>query len=329
MTVRCRRLAGATTASLLVLAGCGQGGGAGTAGAGDAGPITSRAVAAVALEHLPEDTSSRQATYVDRTDPAGRSGPTCATTRARCAERGGARVAASYAGAAITGDPRRMPDLEPSVEVLRSIVTDDRLAPRASASTLAAGRDLARWDGGHREQGELDEVAQTAPGLVGTFMLGRGGRWSYEGPSPVADDLGDGAVAGRLRTAYADGPIGPGVLDVAAVPSMPRWAEAETCREGWSCWARGGTRVVWRPAQGEDPGESWLLKPSGLGGVAGLHVADGRRIPADPGQIRYLSGFVLYGRYLTDPVEPQAIGTTTDRKSLERAEALAAEHEAG
>ena len=84
---------------------------------------------------------------------------------------------------------------------------------------------------------------------------------------------------------------------------------------------------MWRPGRGADPGESWLLQPSAdLGGVAALHTR-GRRIPDDQRQIRYFSGYVLYARFLTDPVEPQAIGTTTDRGGLEQAEALAAEHE--
>ncbi len=34
-------------------------------------PITQRAIAAMALEHAPEDTSSREATYTDRSDPKG------------------------------------------------------------------------------------------------------------------------------------------------------------------------------------------------------------------------------------------------------------------
>lgn len=73
---------------------------------------------------------------------------------------------------------------------------------------------------------------------------------------------------------------------------MPAWAEPETCRDGWRCWSRGDTRVVWRPASGDDPGESWLLQPSDVGGVAGLHVAEGRRIPDAEGRIRYYPGFV-------------------------------------
>ncbi|SDS54903.1 hypothetical protein SAMN04488570_2131 [Nocardioides scoriae] len=378
MTARSRRalpVAVLGAAAALVLAGCGDGSGA---GGGGEQPLTSRAVAAVALDHLPEDTSSRRAAYVDRTDPEGYVGADlrygggegddgdlvrvavtpdeplrgCDQVDVDCAEpaegvvlvweqeapeedpgyvavmteRDGATVAALAAGPAITGDPREQADLEPSVETLVRIVSDERLAPLASAATIAAGERLGRWDGGDREEGELDEVAQTSAGLVGTFMLGNGEGWTYQGPSPVAGDLGDGAVGGRLRLALATGPIGPGVLDVAAVPEMPAWAEPDTCREGWRCWSRGETRVVWRPAAGGDPGESWLLQPSELGGVAALHTR-GRPIPDDERRIRYYSGYVLWARSLTDAVEPQAIGTTTDRQGLEQAEALAAEHQ--
>lgn len=350
--------------TLILVAGCGDAAGA----RGGDQPITARAIAAVALDHLPDDTASRRAAYVDRTFPKGYVGadlrfdasegddgdlvqvtvlpdrplPTCDEVEEYdgCAdlgdgvvlgwdevepeedpgivvvwtERDGATVAALAAGPEITGDPRRQGDLEPSVDTLREIVDDERLAPVVPAATIEAGERLARWDGGEREDGELDAVPQTAAGLVGTFMLGRGDGWTYEGPSPVAADLGEGAVGGRT-TGYRDGPIGPGVLDVAAVPEMPAWAQPDTCRQGWSCWARGETRVVWRPASGTDPGESWLLQPSDLGGVAALHV-QGRRMPAEQRQVRYFSGYVLYADSLTDPVQPQALGTTTDREGL-------------
>lgn len=378
MSARSRRLAVLGVLAALALGGCGDG----AAGGGGREPITARAVAAIALDHLPaDDTSSRGATYVDRTDPPGHVGadlrfgggegddgdlvrvtvtpdrplPGCATLEGYdgCAalagdlvlawdevepeedpglvvvrtERDGATVAALLAGPSVEGDPRRQDDLAPLVETLTSIVRDERLAPRVPGQVLAAGEALDGWDGGERAEGELDEVLQTGAGLVGTFFLGRGDGWTYAGTTPDLDELGPGAVGGRT-VGYREGPIGPGVLDVVAASEMPAWAEPATCREGWRCSVRGDTHLVWRPARADDPGESWLLQPSELGGVAGLHVAEGRRMPAGDQRIRFYSGFVMYAAYLTDPIEPQAIGLTTTREALESAEARSADHEA-
>ena len=52
----------------LTLTGCGD---EGPPAAGGSEPLTSRAVAAVMLDHLPDDTSSRAATYVDEQSPPG------------------------------------------------------------------------------------------------------------------------------------------------------------------------------------------------------------------------------------------------------------------
>lgn len=53
----------------VLLAGCGDEG-ASLVGAGDV-PITQRAIAAMTLEHAPEDTTTREATSTDRSDPEG------------------------------------------------------------------------------------------------------------------------------------------------------------------------------------------------------------------------------------------------------------------
>lgn len=55
---------------VLLVAGCGTRAG-GDAPADDPAALTSRAVAAVMLDHLPSDTSTRQATFVDEHSPAG------------------------------------------------------------------------------------------------------------------------------------------------------------------------------------------------------------------------------------------------------------------
>jgi hypothetical protein len=59
----------AATLSMCGLAACGDD--VPGADSGSSGPLTARAVAAVMLDHLPEDTSSRRATYVDEHSPEG------------------------------------------------------------------------------------------------------------------------------------------------------------------------------------------------------------------------------------------------------------------
>ncbi|RYJ05715.1 MAG: hypothetical protein EON52_10115 [Actinomycetales bacterium] len=63
------RSLGLILAGCVLLAGCGDEG-APADGDGDV-PITQRAIAAMTLEHAPEDTTSRVATYTDRSDPEG------------------------------------------------------------------------------------------------------------------------------------------------------------------------------------------------------------------------------------------------------------------
>lgn len=66
--MRSRALIGGVVLAVL-LAGCGNLGASGSS-ASD-GELTSRAVAAVMLDHLPDGTTRREATYVDETSPAG------------------------------------------------------------------------------------------------------------------------------------------------------------------------------------------------------------------------------------------------------------------
>jgi hypothetical protein len=56
---------------LVLLAGCGSDASDSTDQPADSVPITARAIAAVALEHLPTDTVERRATDIDRHDPKG------------------------------------------------------------------------------------------------------------------------------------------------------------------------------------------------------------------------------------------------------------------
>ncbi len=57
------------TATLLLAAGCGDDDG--QPATGKAGPLTPRAIAAVMLDHLPDDTTRREATYIDEDSPKG------------------------------------------------------------------------------------------------------------------------------------------------------------------------------------------------------------------------------------------------------------------
>jgi hypothetical protein len=56
---------------VLAVGGCGSDPGSSGPGVRDDLPLTQRAIAAVALEHAPTDTTHRQATYTDRRDPPG------------------------------------------------------------------------------------------------------------------------------------------------------------------------------------------------------------------------------------------------------------------
>jgi len=77
MQIRTGRIRTGLTLAALVLAAtaCGTDSDPGPGGPGGAGgadvPITQRAIAAVALEHAPTDTSRREATYTDQDDAAG------------------------------------------------------------------------------------------------------------------------------------------------------------------------------------------------------------------------------------------------------------------
>ncbi len=65
-----RRTTWGLATMLLVLAGCGDDTGAASTEGGTAA-LTARAVAAVMLDHLADDTTHRQATYVDEHSPPG------------------------------------------------------------------------------------------------------------------------------------------------------------------------------------------------------------------------------------------------------------------
>jgi hypothetical protein len=62
---------GILVAAAVLLVGCGSRTDAPGSGSDNQVPITSRAIAAVALDHVPDDTTSRGPTYVDDTDPPG------------------------------------------------------------------------------------------------------------------------------------------------------------------------------------------------------------------------------------------------------------------
>lgn len=195
---------GAVLAFLLTvaatLAGCGERPGDAEASGGD---LTPRAIAAVMLDHLPGDTTRREAMHVDEDAPRGLVGadfryggdgeddghlvevavspahPTCPPDgEDPCVDlgkgtvlswdlvspeedpgivvvhhrRGKEVVTVVSAGPEITRDPRRMPDLEPSVDDLVDLARDPRLRLRADQEVLEAGADVEDWKGGEVEE---------------------------------------------------------------------------------------------------------------------------------------------------------------------------------
>ncbi|MEZ5092100.1 hypothetical protein [Nocardioides sp.] len=368
-----RLVALASAALLLTLPACGDQ--EAEPGAGEAAPITARAVAAVMLDHLPQDTSSRQATYVDENSPRSLVGadfryhsdgeddgdlvavrlyapdksetPSC-EGRPRCVTeevgsgtllvawdlvepeedpglvsvslvRDAEVVSALLAGPEITKDPRRQTDLEPSVDDLIGLVQDPRLRLEADAATVAAGEALRDWDGGERPEGSLDVVDHTGRtmtlGWVSTFEK----RWHYLGRSPYVGEFGPGAVGGRARVGTGFLPLGPGVVDVIASPQAPAWADS--CLPDFTCREVDGVLFAWRPASGEDPGESWMVHRR-ADEVVAVHVT-GRPMPAKAQAALGGSGFFLLSSDLTDPTyAPNAPSLQTTRARFEAAQRL-------
>ncbi len=373
-------LTAAAVATSLVLTGCGTETPVG--GAADDEPITPRAVAAVALDHLPGDTTHRGASYVDAASPRGSVGAElrygggegddgdlvevlvvplesvpedtgcgnadhCVTDDGvqvsweqevpeedpglvhLSTRRDGARVSVMYAGPAITGDPREQ-ELPISFADLMDVVRDPRLALRATDETLRAGEELDDWAGGEPDPATLDLVTQSPRSLAVGWFSRYGQDWAWIGESPLTQRFGPGAVGGRIRIGADSEPVGPAVLDVLAAPDRPAWVDE--CPTGWTCLDRGGIRVLYLPAQGDEPGEAWLVgsrtgnalrvseDTAGPGGPDTVAIrVHGPRIPVHRAGALQVAGFHLWRTDVESARDGLAL--VTDRAGKESAEA--------
>ncbi len=356
-------------ASVLFVAGCGDEEGDDPTRTGPA-PLTPRAVAAVMLDHLSDDTTHRQAMYVDEHSPPGlvgadfrydgdgeydgdlvqvavRPGKPDPCTRAdHCADlgegvrlrwdlmapeedpgglsvqrrSGGEVVTVSLSGPAITDDPREL-DIEPSVTTMVALATDPRLRLTTDAATVAAGEEVADWQGGEVDPATLEQVAQTDETVVVGWIWAYGDAWKYVGPSPHKKDFGKDAIGGRVKITGDMQVLGSGFLDAIAAPRPPAWLESG-CLEGYRCGAFRGLQVVYRPAEGDDLGDAFLVFVRRGGETVAVHSV-GNRIPDDVSDAAWAAGLGMWTYDLTDPMSETRIALTTTREKFERAERLA------
>ena len=349
----------------ILVAGCGDSDGA-TSSSED-GPLTSRAVAAVMLDHLSDDTTSRQATYIDEHSPKGLVGAdfryngdgesdgdlvevtvrpgkleACESDE-NCADLGDGVVlewdevvpeedpgivlirrqsgdevvSALVAGPTITADPRDL-DLNPSVSTLTELVQDSRLRLTTDGDTLAAGEDVSDWEGGEVDPATLEKVPNDDATVVVGWIWGYGDAWRYEGPSPLKDVFGKDAIGGRVRVTGEMGPLTSGFLDALAAPRPPAWLE-KGCLPGYQCEARGELHLVWRPADGDDPGDAYVVHVRRGGETVAFH-SEGNRLGTRFGAASGAAGLYFWGPDLTDTEYNElAISLTTTREKFEAA----------
>ncbi|HXH80611.1 hypothetical protein [Nocardioides sp.] len=355
---------------LLVLAGCGDRDGA-DARPEESAQLTPRAVAAVMLDHLADDTTHRQATYVDEHSPPGLVGAElryngdgeydgdlvevtvvrgepelapCASD-AQCVElevgvllawdlatpeedpgvvalqlrRDGEVVTVMMAGPTITGDPREL-ELEPTVATMTELVQDPRLRLQTDAATVAAGEDVTDWRGGEVDPASLEQVPNTDATVVIGWIYAYGDAWKYDGPSAYKGEFGADAIGGRVRITGDMQLLQSGFLDALAAPEPPEWLESG-CLDGYRCGTVQGVRVVWRPADGDDSGDAFLVVVRPGGETVAIHTV-GNRIPEDMVDAAYAAGLGLWGSDLTDPRSETSIDVTTTRAKFQNAEEL-------
>ncbi len=355
-------------AMLLVLAGCGDRDGAEATQEGSA-ELTARAVAAVMLDHLADDTTHRQATYVDEHSPPGLVGARlryngdgeddgdlvevtvvrgeaehepCPSVD-RCVEleggvllgwelvtpeedpgvvglqlrRDGEVITVMMSGPSITGDPREL-ELEPTVATMTELVQDPRLRLQTDAATVAAGEGVADWRGGEVDPASLEQVPNTDATVVTGWIYAYGDAWEYAGPSPYKGELGAEAIGGRVRITGDMQLLQSGFLDALAAPEPPAWLESG-CLDGYRCGTVQGVQGVWRPADGDDPGDAVLVAVRPGGETVAIHTV-GNPIPADIVDAAYAAGLGFWASDLTDAEEHTAINLTTTRAKFENAD---------
>ncbi len=353
---------------LLLAAGCGDQEGASDepAPTGPA-PLTSRAIAAVMLDHLSDDTTHRQATYVDEHTPRGLVGadfryhgdgeydgdlvevtvypgkPDPCTPASHCTDLGDGvqlrwglvipeedpggvsvlrrnaddeLVRASMSGPSITGDPRDL-DIEPSVATMAELVSDPRLRLTTDAATVAAGDDVEDWRGGEVDPADLEQVPNNDATVVVGWIWAYGDAWQYDGPSPYKEEFGKDAIGGRVRVTGDMQIQRTGFFDALAAPQPPPWL-ASGCLEGYQCGTFQGVQVVWRPADGDDPGDAFLIHVGKGGETVAIHSV-GNRIPDRVAGAAWAAGLGLWSYDLTDPMAETRVSLTTTREKFEAA----------
>jgi hypothetical protein len=358
-----------TVVTALVLTGCGDD--QPPPSGGDV-PITQRAIAAIALEHAPDDTSRRAATYTDRSSPRGALGADlryhgdgesdgkllqilltpghrlddlCTTNDAGCESRpvdGGTltlawqrevpeadpgivlvtmqrdheAVAVSWSGDVIDGDPREL-DLEIPVHTLEAIAQDPRISLTTTQDVVAAGERLDAWDGGEPDPRAYDRVPSTDRGVAWAYwgFLGGSAYYHHLRPSPLAQELGPGAIGGRFeqdRTQAA-----PMIVDVLAGSRRPAWLSDELCRTprfAGHCRETPGRRgpryLAWVPGPPQS-GEIWGFSDRGdeLVVVRYSHLA----VPRDRSQVETAVDWYL----VHDLLDDRRLGLETDREVLD------------
>lgn len=285
-------------------------------------PITQRAIAAIAFTHLPDESTSRAATYTDRKDPEGLLGADlrfggggeydgdlvrvtlqpqpnpadpCRDYHDGCVEldddttlvwqekvpeedpgsvmvirqSAGEMATVHYAGAGIGGDPREQ-DLPIPVEDLADVATDPWLTLRTSPDAVAEGNELEDWESDDLEYAVNDPVANTDLGLLAAYVDFGGGGVPYQDlrSSPLTEELGDGAIGGRMTIPPDNGYVygdEQGELDILAAPDPEAWLDGDPCHSaayrdhcGRYRGARGPVYLAWRPESGSDPGVVWV-----------------------------------------------------------------------
>lgn len=238
----------------------------------------------------------------------------------------GDAVSALVAGPAVTGDPRTL-DLVPSVEDLSALVRDDRLRLRATKDVVRAGEDLDDWDGGEVDPDDLAEARHTDASLAGGWAYAYGDDWTYEGPSPLRAEWGPDAVGGRLRVGREFMPVGPGTIDVLAPPEPPAWLASGDCLPEMTCHRFQGATFAFRPAEGEDPGEAWIINTWPNGEAVALHTR-GRRLPAGWRDAAAEAGAWMWTTDVTDEASVTRLAFTTTAEGKATGEREAQVHAA-
>ncbi len=248
--------------------------------------------------------------------------------------RDGEVVTVHTSGPSITGDPREL-ELEPTVATMVELVQDPRLRLQTDAATVAAGEEVTEWQGGETDPESLEQVPNTDKTIVTGWIFAYGNAWEYVGPSPYKSEFGQDAIGGRVRVT-GDLLPGSGFLDALAAPQPPPWLESG-CLEGYLCgtFTDGDDlepspapsdpvlddqllHVVWRPADGDDPGDAFLVHVRSSGETVAIHTV-GNPMPMDIVDAAYAAGLGFWASDLTEAQDVTSIDLTTTRAKFEQA----------